>query len=216
MKRIVIACAMLAAAAGAQAQTPKAKTLDEVVAHGAAAEKALEHNALLGSVAEQISHACEKYAADHNISVSIFIVDQYGQIVHAHRMDGQIANNIETALMKAKTVLWDHQPSHVRMNQNINNPFTEFRSVEMGIFPNKGGLPIIVDKQFLGAIGVGGSGLDEECADYALTQVLGPQPPLTPNIPARPPLMGDPPQRGGGAGRGGAGRGAGAAPQPGR
>ena len=49
------------------------------------------------------------------------------------------------------------------------------------------------DTQFLGAIGVGGSGLDEECADYALTQVLGPQPPLTPNIPARPPLMGDPP-----------------------
>ena len=114
-------------------------------------------------------------------------------------MDGQIANNIETALMKAKTVLWDHQPSHVRMNQHIQNPFTEFRSIEMGLFPNKGGLPIVVDKQFLGAIGVGGSGLDEECADYALTQVLGPQPPLTPNIAARPPLMGDPPQRGGGA-----------------
>ena len=49
---------------------------------------------------------------------------------------------------------------------------------------------------FVGAIGVGGSGMDEECANYALTQVLGPQPPLTPNIPARPPLMGDPPQRG--------------------
>jgi hypothetical protein len=30
----------------------------------------------------------------------------------------------------------------------------------------------------LGAIGVGGSGFDERCAHEALTQVLGPQPPL--------------------------------------
>ena len=199
MKCVMIAAAVCAFAVPAWAQAPTAKTLDQVVAHGAAAERALEHNALLGSIAEQISHACEKYAVDHNISVSIFVVDQYGQVIHAHRMDGQIANNIETALMKAKTVLWDHQPSHIRMNQHIQNPFTEFRSIEMGLFPNKGGLPIVVDKQFLGAIGVGGSGLDEECADYALPQVLGPPPPLTPNIPARPPLMGDPPQRGGGA-----------------
>jgi hypothetical protein len=73
----------------------------------------------------------------------------------------------------------------------------------MGLFPNKGGLPIIVDHQLLGAVGVGGSGMDEECAYAALTQVLGPQPPLAPNIPARPPVMADPPQRGqrgGGAG----------------
>jgi uncharacterized protein GlcG (DUF336 family) len=200
MRHAIIAAAVWMVAASAWAQAPKAKTLDQVVAHGAAAERAQEHNAMLGSIAEQISHECEKYAAEHNISVSIFIVDQYGQIVHSHRMDGQIANNIETALMKAKTVLWDHQSSHVRMNQHIQNPFTEFRSIEMDLFPNKGGLPIVVDKQFLGAIGVGGSGLDEECADYALTQVLGPQPPLVPNIPARPPLMGDPPQRGRGAG----------------
>lgn len=197
MKRFVVmatACAMLAVGNGS-ASAQKARTLDEVVAHGAAAERALEHNALLGSVAEQISHACEQFAAQRNIGVTIYILDQYGQVIHQHRMDGQIANNIETALMKAKTVLWDHQPTHVRMNQNIENPFTEFRSIEMGIFPNKGGLPIVVDKQFLGAIGVGGSGMDEECAHFALTQVLGPQPPLTPNIPARPPVLGPPPTR---------------------
>ena len=41
-----------------------------------------------------------------------------------------------------------------------------------------GGLPIIVDDQLIGAIGVGGSNMDEQCAHVALTAVLGPQPPL--------------------------------------
>ena len=83
MKPLVIAAAMLAIAAGARAQTPKPKTLDDVVAHGAAAEKALEHNALLGSVAEQLSHACEKYAADHNISAKAGANDRVTNLITA-------------------------------------------------------------------------------------------------------------------------------------
>jgi glc operon protein GlcG len=196
---VAAAAAAMVAAAGASASAQKARTLDEVVAHGAAAEKAMERSASLGSVAEEISHACEQFATQHNIGISIFIIDQYGQIVHEHRMDGQTANNVETALMKAKSALYEKSSTHLRMNGDIENPFREFRDVEMGLFPNKGGLPIIVDHQLLGAVGVGGSGMDEECANYALTQVLGPQPALAPNIPARPPMMGPAPQRGGGA-----------------
>ena len=42
-----------------------------------------------------------------------------------------------------------------------------------------GGLPIVVDGQLIGAIGVGGNRLgDEPCAHAALTEILGPQPPL--------------------------------------
>ena len=56
------------------------------------------------------------------------------------------------------------------------------------LFPVSGGLPIIVDNQLSGAIGVGGSNKDEECAYTALTQVVGPQPPLAgpPPAPAQP------------------------------
>jgi len=77
-----------------------------------------------------------------------------------------------------------------------------------------GGLPIIVDDQMIGSIGVGGAngvrgpdGMnfgDENVANYALTKVLGPQPPLTANQPA------DPLGQNAGQGRGGAGGGAGA------
>jgi len=46
-----------------------------------------------------------------------------------------------------------------------------------------GGLPIIVDNQLIGAIGVGGGNADEACAYAALNKVLGPQPPLPPPPP---------------------------------
>jgi hypothetical protein len=46
-----------------------------------------------------------------------------------------------------------------------------------------GGLPIVVDNQLIGAVGVGGGNADEMCAYQALTKVLGPQPPLTPATP---------------------------------
>jgi hypothetical protein len=62
-----------------------------------------------------------------------------------------------------------------------------------------GGLPIVVEDVLIGAIGVGGGNMDEQCAYQALTKVLGPQPPLTQPAPA-----------GGGGGRqGGAGQGRG-------
>ena len=58
-----------------------------------------------------------------------------------------------------------------------------------------GGLPIVVDNNLIGAVGVGGGNADEQCAWQGLTAALGPQPALAPA----------------GGGRGGAG-GAAAAP----
>jgi len=43
----------------------------------------------------------------------------------------------------------------------------------------------VVDNVLIGAIGVGGSGLDEECANAGLTAVLGPQPALAEKLPPR-------------------------------
>ena len=59
-----------------------------------------------------------------------------------------------------------------------------------------GGLPIVVDNQLIGAVGVGGGNADEQCAYQALVKVLGPQPPLTPAMPpAAAPTAGQPQQR---------------------
>jgi hypothetical protein len=70
-----------------------------------------------------------------------------------------------------------------------------------------GGLPIVVDDQMIGAIGVGGGNMDEQCGYEALVKVLGPQPPLAPNQPPNP--LGTPAGAGGAGAGGGGGAGAG-------
>jgi hypothetical protein len=75
------------------------------------------------------------------------------------------------------------------MNAVRSGNQSEARVISFGNFANAGALPIIVEGQFLGAIGVGGMAAqvpvwsDEICAHNALTAVLGPQPALLPDLP---------------------------------
>src|SRR5437762_2795870 len=110
-----------------------------------------------------------------------------------HRMDGQGYHNIVTAEMKARTALLTRAPSNARMNQMLQNPDSELQQIQIGFFPNSGGLPIIVKDQLIGAIGVGGSAprvaqgwSDEICGHKAMIEVLGPQSPLVEDLPPRP------------------------------
>ena len=91
-------------------------------------------------------------------------------------------------LMKAKTVLYGRASSAV-IAQRFST--TEGRLIRLDLGKAEGlsyyfvpgGLPIIVDNQLIGAIGVGGGNADEACAYAALNKVLGPQPPLPPPPP---------------------------------
>ena len=141
--------------------------------------------------ARSIADVCFQWARESNVAVSIFILSPAGQIVFAERMDGQGPVNIETAMMKAKTALYMRDSTHAWMNRTMENPDFAMRLIPLGQFWNSGGLPIVVNDILIGAIGVGGAAAtpqfsDEMCAHRALTQVLGPQPPLAPNLPPRP------------------------------
>ena len=99
---------------------------------------------------------------------------------------------VETAMMKARTVLNTLRPSKATMNEVINGRSAEIRQVSRGNFPQGGGLPILVGgNQLIGVIGVGGSAgnlpvwSDEICAWRALNKVIGPQPALLPDIQRR-------------------------------
>jgi uncharacterized protein GlcG (DUF336 family) len=148
-----------------------------------AAKKTLLKNEISVETAAKITQACVEYAKKVNMAVSIFILSPTGQIVHAYRMDGQLPINIETAKLKAESVLYTRDSSHTRANQVANNLSLQMRWAPLGVFPVSGGLPIIVDGQMIGAIGVGGGNRDEECAYNALTTVVGPQPALAPTAP---------------------------------
>ena len=168
---IAIALATLAAAASAQ-------NINKFVISDEAAKKTLIKNEISADTAEKITQACIDWATKNNMAVSVFILSPTGQIVHAHRMDGQVPINTETALLKAQSVLYTRDSTHARANAVASNEALQLRWSKLPVFPTSGGLPIIVDGQMIGAIGVGGGSRDEECAYQALTRVVGPQPPL--------------------------------------
>lgn len=161
------------------------------VVSGAAAGKILDSTTINLATAERIGMTCERLAREQGVAISIYVLDNDGNHVYLHRMDGQVWTNIATAEMKAKTALRLRAPSKQLMNHAIENPNDEWQEMKLGLFANAGGLPVIVNDQLIGAIGIGGSRpqppvwSDEICGHKALTEVIGPQPPLLEDI-ARP------------------------------
>lgn len=173
------AIALLSAAAALSlCPSASAQNIDKFVIGDTAAKKTLNKYQINADTAEKIADACIDFAKQHGMAVTVFVLSPDGEIVHSHRMDGQVPINIETALMKAKSVLFTRDSTHDRANMVANNLPLQLRWANIGVYPTAGGLPIMVGDEMIGAIGVGGSRMDEQCAYTALTQVVGPQPPL--------------------------------------
>ena len=191
MKRfhvVGLLCAVFVMTATAFAQAPS-----EFVIGGETAKKIHDFTTINLATAERLAETCERLARAENVAISVYILDNDGNHVYMHRMDGQGYLNIVTAEMKARTALLGRAPSKARMNAVIQNPDSELQQIQIGFFPNSGGLPIIVKDQMIGVVGVGGSAprvaqgwSDEICGHKALTEVLGPQPPLLEDLPPRP------------------------------
>jgi uncharacterized protein GlcG (DUF336 family) len=184
MAILLLATAIVALSSGARADDS-----DKFLVRGDATKVLMEQNQINVATAEAIGKACVEEATKEGVRISIVILDQFGEPVYFYRMDGQGKINIETAFMKARTVLNTRQPSKAAMNQVLTGRSSEARQISFGNFPNSGALPIIVNgNQFVGAVGVGGSAprlpewSDEICAWRALSKVLGPQPPLLPDV----------------------------------
>lgn len=166
-----------------------AVSLSDVIQKGANADKVMEKNQINWATAKAIGEHCINEAAAKGLGVSVVILDQFGTITFYGRGDGQGKVNTESALWKANTVLHTRAPSKAQMNAVRTGAVSESRVIWQGNFANAGGLPIVVDGQFLGAIGVGGmpatppTWSDEICGHNALTAVLGPQPKLLPDLP---------------------------------
>jgi uncharacterized protein GlcG (DUF336 family) len=194
----------------AWAQGDQRLPLDKAVMSGEAAKKSLTKYQISADVARKLVDACVDYAKSTNTPVSVFVLSPDGEIVDAHRMDGQSSINTDTALLKAKTALYLRDSTHAAANRFRTLDARLIRE-DLHMYLVSGGLPIVVDDQMIGAIGVGGGNADEQCAYQALIKVLGTQPPLASNMPP------DPLGEGGGPGGAGAGGGrGGAAPQGGR
>src|SRR5205085_5812755 len=166
----------------------------QFVVSGKLAEQIQDFSTINLATAERISEACERLAVAENVGISIAVLDNDGNFVYMDRMDGQGYLNIITTEMKARTALMQRGASKLVMNQVRRNPDAELQRIQLGMFPNSGGLPVVINKQMIGVIGIGGSAprvpvwSDEICGHKAMQEVLGAAnvAPLVEDVPAPP------------------------------
>jgi uncharacterized protein GlcG (DUF336 family) len=167
---------------------------NKVTVSAEVAKRTLMKAVINADTARAIVDACVDWqkAQPGNVSVVVFVLSPTGQIIDSHTMDGVLPIGVETGLMKAKTALYARSSS-AAVAQRFNNVDGRLIRLNLGkeeglsYYFVPGGLPIIVDDQLIGAIGVGGGNADEQCAYQALVKVLGPQPPLVQAPPAAAP-----------------------------
>jgi glc operon protein GlcG len=132
----------------------------------------IERKQVSPSTARKLVDACVARAEQQKMIVGCAVVDIAGVLVDFHAMGGQ-ATFAETAILKAKTAAhWQRATSELEGDVNSQR---NGASVWIGDFPRSGGVPIMIDGQVAGAIGVGG-GSSEELAKAAIEAVLGRQP----------------------------------------
>ena len=119
--------------------------------------------------ARAMADACTAWAEQNKQTVAMAILDWGGNLIESHAMEGAAANAIDTALLKAKSALRWRRPTSetnkmVRSGQNLAPTF-------MRDFPQPGALPIVVNGEVIGAMGVSGAD-GEKCAQAAIDAVF--------------------------------------------
>jgi len=196
LKTLVMCAAAALAFSAAQAASTyegNGQVPEQFRLNGKAAAKMHDYLSINADTAEKLAKACEAIARKNNSQVVVVVVDPQGLMVHMHRMDGEGWIQIKATEQKALTALRTRAPSRVLNNRNIEDPFTTANMKGYDLTTQEGGLPIIVNGQLIGAIGVGGippvernaTYGEEMCARDALEQVIGPQPPLLPDLAAQ-------------------------------
>ena len=98
--------------------------------------------------------AAEAEAARNGWPVAIAIVDASGELIVFHKLDGTQSASIDIAIGKARTAARLRRPTKA-LEDAIASGRMALAAVE-GITPLEGGVPITVEGQVIGAIGVSG------------------------------------------------------------
>ena len=134
-----------------------------------ATEPAKDIKIVSSAGARALADACSAWADQNKLVVAMAILDWGGNLIESHAMEGAAPNAIDTALLKAKSALRWRRPTSetnkmVRNGENLAPTF-------MNDFPQPGALPIVIDGQVIGAMGVS-SGDGERCAQAAIDAVF--------------------------------------------
>lgn len=102
----------------------------------------------------KIIEAATKHALEHDWKVTISVVDDGGLLLGLMRLDGAAPITAEIAPGKARTAALGRRESRL-YEETINGGRTAFLSVPLSTML-EGGVPIIVDGEVIGAVGVSG------------------------------------------------------------
>ncbi|MBE7418214.1 MAG: heme-binding protein [Ideonella sp.] len=105
--------------------------------------------------ARRIAAAAEAEALRHHWAVTIAVVDDGGHLLWLQRLDGAVPISAEIAPAKARTAALGRRESKV-YEDLINQGRVSFLSAPMLHGMLEGGVPILVDGQCIGAVGVSG------------------------------------------------------------
>jgi uncharacterized protein GlcG (DUF336 family) len=116
--------------------------------------------ALTLEAAKKIAASAEAEALKNKWTMVIAIVDDGGNLVYLEKIDNTQIGSIEVAIQKAKTSISFKRPTKAFEEKVLGG-----RNVILslpGAVPIEGGLPIIVDGQYIGAIGVSGGTSEQD------------------------------------------------------
>jgi glc operon protein GlcG len=116
--------------------------------------------------------AAEEEIAKRNVRVTICIMDESGNLLFLQKGDGVGLNTIQFAQKKARHAALYRRPSKAAADQLKGGDLSVLAFPDA--FPNQGGLPIQVDGQTIGSIGVSGapSEVDEAIGQVAIDALL--------------------------------------------
>ena len=139
------------------------------LAADASAQATRDIKVISSAGARAMADACSAWAVKNKLVVAMAILDWGGNLIESHAMEGAPMNAIDTALLKAKSALRWRRPTSetnkiVRSGENLAPTF-------MNDFPQPGALPIVLNGQVVGAMGVS-SAEGEKCAQAAIDAVF--------------------------------------------
>lgn len=120
---------------------------------------------------KKIAAAAEAEAIRHQWIVAIAVVDDGGHLLGFERMDGATPANAQIAVEKARTAAVSRRTSGA-WEERVKGG--RLAMLKMPVLPVQGGVPIMVDGDCVGAVGVSGvqSHEDEQIAQAGIDAVL--------------------------------------------
>jgi uncharacterized protein GlcG (DUF336 family) len=139
------------------------------------AEDLIHQKSLPLSFAQRVATAALNKCQEGNYHVSVAVVDQSGNLQVLLRMNNAGPHTIDSSSHKAYTaVSLRRSTNHLAELVSKNPSLAALRDMNEKILILGGGLPIMVNGEVVGGIGVGGAPgahLDEACAQAGLTVI---------------------------------------------